>query len=284
MKKCPQCGAMMEKDVNFCTSCGYDLRNVDVQKEKTVSAADLVQNTAKTGPQQTEPEVQNVNTPNKTEGQFQNYWQWCVDSWRNPGTSNPNVASWYGWLTILIKDALVVLGLYFCANTIINTLIDWANHRGSNISGWENFHVPFNIMLEIFVIVVIFEAVVIGGFYAGYRYIYDRKLSFLEFVNRSAHACNLNLILAAAFFLLMILGLNSIKFVVVIFLVMLGLFIASQHVILFGDDGAVRDKIYGFLIAFAIIFLCLMILDSIIYSSMIHSIINQIMATQNGSM
>lgn len=82
----------------------------------------------------------------------------------------------------------------------------------------------------------------------------------------------------------MILGLNSIKFVITLLVIMLGLFIASQHVILFGDQGAVRDKIYGFLIAFAIIFLCLMILDSIIYSSMINSFINEIMSMQNGSM
>ena len=65
---------------------------------------------------------------------------------------------------------------------------------------------------------------------------------------------------------------------------MLALFFASQHIILFGDQGAVHDKIFGFLIAFAIIFVCLMILDSIIYSSMVHSIINQIMSMQNGSM
>jgi len=283
MKKCPQCGAIMDKDVNFCTSCGHDLRNISLQKEETVSTTE-VKDSPKIEAKQTKSQLLVANTTNNSKGQYLSYWQWCIDSWRNPSTSSASVASWYGWLTILLKDALIVLGLYFCANTIINTVIGWANHRGSNISGWENFHVPFNIMLEIFLVMVLFEVVVIGGFYAGYRYVYDRQLSFWEFVNRSVHACNLNLILSAAFFLLMILGLNSIKFVITLLVIMLGLFIASQHVILFGDQGAVRDKIYGYLIAFAIIFLCLMILDSIIYSSMINSIISEIMSMQNGSM
>ena len=29
MKKCPNCGALMEADVNFCTKCGTDLRNIN---------------------------------------------------------------------------------------------------------------------------------------------------------------------------------------------------------------------------------------------------------------
>ena len=28
MKKCPNCGSQMENDVNFCTVCGTDIRNV----------------------------------------------------------------------------------------------------------------------------------------------------------------------------------------------------------------------------------------------------------------
>ena len=283
MKKCPQCGALMGKDVNFCTSCGYDLRNVSVQKVEE-APTNSAENIAQVEPKKTEPQPAAASEPVNYGDQFQNYWQWCVDSWRNPGTSSPNVASWYGWLTILIEDAFVVLGLYYCANTIVSTLINWANRMGANINGWENFHVPFNIMLEIFVVLVIFEAIVIGGFYAGYRYVYDRQLGFFEFINRGAHACNFNLLISAAFFLLMLLGLNSIKFVIAVFIIMLALFFASQHIILFGDQGAVHDKILGFLIAFAIIFVCLMILDSIIYSSMVHSIINQIMSMQNGSM
>lgn len=114
MKKCPQCGAIMDKDVNFCTSCGYDLRNISVQKEETVSTTE-VKNSPKIEAEQTKSELPVGNNTNNSKGQYLSYWQWCIDSWRNPGTSSVNVANWYGWLTILIKDALIVLGLYFCA-------------------------------------------------------------------------------------------------------------------------------------------------------------------------
>lgn len=30
MKTCPNCGSKMDVDVNFCTNCGTDIRNVPV--------------------------------------------------------------------------------------------------------------------------------------------------------------------------------------------------------------------------------------------------------------
>lgn len=30
VKTCPNCGAEMEADVNFCTECGNDIKNVPV--------------------------------------------------------------------------------------------------------------------------------------------------------------------------------------------------------------------------------------------------------------
>ena len=34
MKKCPNCGSEMEADVNFCTVCGTDLRNVSAANDQ----------------------------------------------------------------------------------------------------------------------------------------------------------------------------------------------------------------------------------------------------------
>lgn len=34
MKTWPNCGSKMEADVNFCTKCGIDIRNVQVEVEQ----------------------------------------------------------------------------------------------------------------------------------------------------------------------------------------------------------------------------------------------------------
>ena len=34
VKKCPNCGSEMEADVNFCTVCGTDLRNVSAANDQ----------------------------------------------------------------------------------------------------------------------------------------------------------------------------------------------------------------------------------------------------------
>lgn len=47
MKTCPNCGSKMDQDVNFCTNCGTDLRNVpldsEVEKAQSVSTQDAPQ-------------------------------------------------------------------------------------------------------------------------------------------------------------------------------------------------------------------------------------------------
>lgn len=37
MKTCPNCGSKMESNVNFCTNCGTDIRNVPLDSDKTVT-------------------------------------------------------------------------------------------------------------------------------------------------------------------------------------------------------------------------------------------------------
>lgn len=42
MKTCPNCGAKMEADVNFCTSCGTDIRNVPLDSVQNVEPESVV--------------------------------------------------------------------------------------------------------------------------------------------------------------------------------------------------------------------------------------------------
>lgn len=42
MKTCPNCGAKMEADVNFCTSCGTDIRNIPLDGAQNVEPESVV--------------------------------------------------------------------------------------------------------------------------------------------------------------------------------------------------------------------------------------------------
>ncbi|MBA1393289.1 zinc-ribbon domain-containing protein, partial [Lactobacillus sp. XV13L] len=219
MKKCPNCGASMKGDVNFCTSCGMDLRNVIAQQ----TAQQEVQQTVKA-----QPEISNTAEANESNGQISSYWQWCVESWQHPAQNIVPAESWYGWATILITDLLIVLGLYYCANSVINTVVDLANRYGGNTRGWDQFNVSFGVVLEVFIIILLFEAIAIGGYYLAYKFIYDVQPRLLEFVNRGVHASNLNLIFAALFFLVTLMGINSIKLALILLMVILSLFFVGQ--------------------------------------------------------
>lgn len=276
MKKCPNCGALMENGVNFCTKCGSDLRSITLEKDPEQ---------ATTATEKTAPVAAEVNQQHVNSGSYlQNYWEWLVESWKRPADSNLTAQSWYGWLTILIEDVLFVTGLYFFAKSVITGAIGLVNHFGVDTRGWGNFDIYFSIVFRVFLIILIFQVIVIASHFAAYKFIYDEQVHLLDFVNRGVHASNLNLILTVIFFLLMVLGLNSIRFTLFLVLLLFVLFFIGQEVALLANDGARRDKAYGALLAFGIIFVCSLIMNSLIYNSVLRSVFNQIISGFNGSM
>lgn len=40
MKKCPNCGALMKSNVNFCTKCGADLRQIDNSPQEAIAKSE----------------------------------------------------------------------------------------------------------------------------------------------------------------------------------------------------------------------------------------------------
>lgn len=139
MKKCPNCGALMQSNVNFCTKCGTDLRQVnnspkEDNRKKQVRHADSqtggeqqeqrgsAQNEQETNFQQTMPPVkaQTANTASQGNTLVQNYWQWCVNSWKYPFSAAVS-ENWYGLVTILVDDLLIIFGFYFCLKSLANS-------------------------------------------------------------------------------------------------------------------------------------------------------------------
>ncbi|BDR60033.1 zinc ribbon domain-containing protein [Lactobacillus xylocopicola] len=272
MKKCPKCGATMEADVNFCTACGTDLRGVKAIP-KTQQAPLKQQEEPSVQPQQVEAsQSANNQASGQTTGKARSwgdYWQWCLDSWKNPANNTVQAESWYGWVTILLVDLLIVLGLYFCANTLLHAAISFSNHFNEAAQGLSMVDFSFGIVLKVLLFILLYEVIMIGSTYLAHKFIYDRKVALLDFVNRSAHASNLNLIFAAIFFLLMLMGPGSIVPAVILLVVILMLFSVGQQVVLLSDEGAKRDKVYGCLIALGINFVGMLILNALLFQTII---------------
>ncbi|RMC50946.1 zinc ribbon domain-containing protein [Lactobacillus sp. ESL0228] len=257
MKKCPNCGALMEEDVNFCTKCGQDLATIATEvKQEASNQTQVVQKES-------------------IDSQFKRYWQWCTESWKHPATSTVEAEQWYGYLTLIIEDILLVLSLYYFAKSILADAMGIAGHMGVNTGNLSGVDIPFNVVLTALLFIIVFQVIVIGSHYLAYKFIYDRQPKLFDFVNRGVHASNFNLIFVTLFFLLMLMGLNSIRFATILLVLIIALFFMGQQVILLADKDAKRDRIYGFLIAFGIIFVCMMVLNSIIYNSVLHTVINE---------
>ncbi|MCT6888572.1 MAG: zinc-ribbon domain-containing protein [Lactobacillus sp.] len=319
MKKCPNCGALMEADVNFCTKCGTDLRNIN---NTQVNESELKPNVnPPITPEKKEPEhMKQSTTPNdrqsvseqtsQTESQFaqpritpqppqynsqptysnqgqtnnqyqtsnsarkekfNNYWQWCVASWKRP-FSELTGESWYGWVTILAEDIVLVLGIYFGMKAVANRYGASTFGLGDTVSG-----IAFNSTIALLFFSVLFEVIVIGGYYAAYRFIYGHGKNLLEFVNSGVHSSNLNLILTVLTFIIMLLGSSNGSMSALLFLLIIANFFMGFQVTTLGENlKPVRDKMYGYIISFFIIIIALIILFSLIYSSAYDSLMNQL--------
>lgn len=291
MKKCPNCGALMQSNVNFCTKCGTDLRQVnnspkednpkkqvrhaDSQKEgEQQEQRSSAQNEQETNFQQTMPPVkaQTANTASQGNTLVQNYWQWCVNSWKYPFSAAVS-ENWYGLVTILVDDLLIIFGFYFCIKSLANSY-----SVGGIVSNFA-----FSGVISLLFFSLLFEAIIIGGYYAGHYFIYGKTEGLLAFINRGVHASNLNLIFSLLVFVFLIMGSNNGSFVSVLLFLIFAIFLMGFQVSALGDNKEpIRDKMYGYLISFGVIVVALIILFSILYESIGQAILNDLMKVLSG--
>lgn len=310
MKKCPNCGALMKSDVNFCTKCGTDLRDISNAQInqgslQQVSSSQLKPNTAMQDSTQQNPNhdkqqatygqanqiprqdfaEQTSSRQEQTAGQYQdvnaerkeklhNYWQWCIESWKHPFSDFAG-ENWYGWATLLAEDIVLVLGIYLGMKSLANRYNVGAFGLGNTVSG-----IAFNTTIGLLFFSVLFQVIVIGGYYVSYLFIYGKGRKILDFVNCGVRNSNLNLILTVLIFVFMLMGSGNGSLAILLFLISIAnLFMGFQVTTLSENLNPVRDKMYGYIISFFIIVIALMILISFIYNSAYNSVLNQLFSS-----
>lgn len=263
MKKCPNCGAMMSADTNFCTNCGADLRSVPVQQpveqmqNSQVDQAPVaqpmqrMQNSQLSQNQMQQPMPQqmqnNVQMPAQNQMQaqpsgFSVYWQWFVNSLKRPDAKQ-HTEKWYGIVNLLIEIILITLTLGKLMNTGASSITSMLGGLGSNYASQKVQSISFQLFFGL----VITTAIMIGAAMLANVFIYGKKIDFAGFINNVAQYSNYNLALGLVSFLISLTG-NSYELLTFIMFVMILVFNAAIIVPALGNGKAKRDRVFGTLI------------------------------------
>lgn len=252
MKTCPKCGAKMKSDVNYCTNCGayiakVPLDNIDEESPSFISTED------------SSSAVVSLTI-----------WQWLIASWKHP-FGEQDAYKWYGWITLVVKDVLVALGLFFGSLRASSSLL--GNDIASNTAGFT-----FGMAIELVFLLLLTEAAWIGAAYLAYKVIYEKSKNFLQFTNHVVQTSNLSEIFISLFFLLMIFGgTGGIVLSVLMISLSISFLTMALNVVVLEDTNPVHDKFYGYLLFLLLQAFTGIIMGVLIFSTVLGQISSSIM-------
>ena len=222
MKECPNCHAEMGEDVNFCTNCGTDLRQVAVSEEKPAPAAPE----PKAAPVQEAEVKAEGQADGQASGQAENvlstYWQWLLHAWKKP-TEAVATEKWYGLTTLILEDLFFILAVLAGMNNLASSLITSYPYFSSIITEITSYPYFSSIITElkssfssyVMISVVLGQVVVLAINYFAMKRFAKSEFDFLGYLNRYAHLSAYSLILNVLFLLFALtgnLGLQGIVF------------------------------------------------------------------------
>lgn len=209
MKECPNCHAEMGEDVNFCTNCGTDLRQVAVSEEKPAPAAPE----PKAAPVQEAEVKAEGQADGQASGQAENvlstYWQWLLHACKKP-TEAVAAEKWYGLTTLILEDLFFILAVLAGMNNLASSLITSYPYFSSIITELKSSFSSY-VMIS----VVLGQVVVLAINYFAMKRFAKSEFDFLGYLNRYAHLSAYSLILNVLFLLFALtgnLGLQGIVF------------------------------------------------------------------------
>lgn len=285
MKKCPKCGALMSSDTNFCTECGADLRSVSVSNESaqttetfepngTVENQNQQQVNQNTQQAQQSAQAQPVRRSIDTEQAKQtaaSYWKWLLGSWAHPTNTEAPTSKWFGVVSIAIEIFL------FCASffTMVQKAVAYLNQQANNVSNGlagllgqqqNNSNLihfnSFGASFEIFIVLLLLDAAVLGAVYGINCWVFREKESFFDFINRFAHYTNVILITNLLFFLFSLMSAYTMMGLVLILAIFL--YVLGMTMVIVTRQGSQRlDCLYGAIFVAIIILIALVILCAI---------------------
>lgn len=200
MKECPNCHAEMGANVNFCTNCGTDLRQVAVSEEKPAPAAPE----PKAAPVQEAEVKAEGQADSQASGQakkvLSTYWQWLLHAWKKPAEA-VGAEKWYGLTTLILEDLFFILAGLTGMNKLASSLITKYPYFSSIITELKSSFSSY-IMIG----VVLGQVVVLAINYFAMKRFAKSEFDFLGYLNRYAHLSAYSLILNVLFWLFALTG------------------------------------------------------------------------------
>ena len=200
MKECPNCHAEMRANVNFCTNCGTDLRQVAVSEEKPAPATPE----PKAAPVQEAEVKAEGQADSQASGQakkvLSTYWQWLLHAWKKPAEAVA-AEKWYGLTTLILEDLLFILAGLTGMNKLASSLITKYPYFSSVITELKSSFASYVIIS-----VVLGQVVVLAINYFAMKRFAKSEFDFLGYLNRYAHLSAYSLILNVLFWLFALTG------------------------------------------------------------------------------
>ena len=225
MKECPNCHAEMGADINFCTNCGTDLRQVAVSEEKPAPVAPE----SKAAPVQEAEVKAEGQADSQASGQVVNvlstYWQWLLHAWKKP-TEVVAAEKWYGLTTLILEDLFFILAGLTGMNKLASSLETSYPFLLSIITELKSSFSSYVIIS-----VVLGQVVVLAINYFAMKRFAKSEFDFLGYLNRYAHLSAYSLILNVLFWLFALMGSLGLQVIVLNMTVVVG-FLALIYVLL----------------------------------------------------
>lgn len=196
MKECPNCHAEMGADVNFCTNCGTDLRQVAVSEEKPAPAAPE----PKAAPVQEAEVKAEGQASSQAENVLFTYWQWLLHAWKKPAEAMA-AEKWYGLTTLILEDLFFILAGLTGMNKLASSLITSYPYLSAIITELKSSAFSYVVIS-----VVLGQVVVLAINYFAMKRFAKSEFDFLGYLNRYAHLSAYSLILNVLFWLFALTG------------------------------------------------------------------------------
>lgn len=260
MKECPNCHAEMGADVNFCTNCGTDLRQVAVSEEKPAPAAPE--------PKAAPVQEAEVKAEGQASGQAVNvlstYWQWLLDAWKKP-TEVVAAEKWYGLTTLILEDLFFILAVLTGMNKLASSLIASFPYLSSIIPELKSSAFSYVVIS-----VVLGQVVVLAINYFAMKRFAKSEFDFFGYLNRYAHLSAYSLILNVLFWLFALTGSLGLQGILLNMTAVVG-FVALIYVLL--EEKAEKiDQMQFALVISIIVLIVVMIVVNMFFKEFVSKI------------
>lgn len=274
MKECPNCHAEMGADVNFCTNCGTDLRQVAVSEEKPAPAAPE----PKAAPVQEAEVKAEGQASSQAENVLFTYWQWLLHAWKKPAEAMA-AEKWYGLTTLILEDLFFILAGLTGMNKLASSLITSYPYLSAIITELKSSAFSYVVIS-----VVLGQVVVLAINYFAMKRFAKSEFDFLGYLNRYAHLSAYSLILNVLFWLFALTGSLGPQGIVLSMTAVVG-FVALIYVLL--EEKAEKiDQMQFALVISIIVLIVVMIVVNMFFKefvSKIASVTNQQISSLLGS-